>query len=444
MALHASLRAAPLLALLAPFAAAALRHPAPSGDRQGHAELSTSATGLRWSAPRRLAAGPTILFRFPCLAPSPQGAYVAAGPQLEGLRTVRGSVGPDRANLLLYRPGGAALSAPPGAFTFVHPRTAVTQDGALHLVWAEPSVRADWDRAGDRRLVPLGSLWHARWRNGRWSAPERIYRNARIKLEPVLSSALSVDGLGGLHLGFPAEDSAGMPRAVHVWQDGRGWHASEIRSRVPPVYVDVLPLRAGRTLMAYVAGQNVGGRDYTNALLVAASGDGGATWSPPRVVGASQHWPATEARLVASRDGAVHLVWLRGAMQGRAGLWHASSRDGGRSWGEIRELPLDGLPNSLQAAADARGVVHVVLTSYRNRRAELLHASWAHGAWSRPAPLFAGRMGTQPSLRADAAGRVHLAWVAQVPGTTLPARPAPGDTLPWFELDYAVADAASR
>ncbi|HEX6751297.1 MAG TPA: sialidase family protein [Longimicrobium sp.] len=377
------------------------------------------------------------------MASSPQGAYVAAGPQLEGLQTVRGEVGPDRANLLLYRPGGAALPAPPGDFTFVHPRAAVTPDGALHLVWAEPAMRADWGRARDRRLVPLGSVWHAGWRSGRWSAPERIYRGARIKLEPVLSSALSVDASGGLHVGFPGEDAAGMPRAVHVWHDGRGWHASEIQSRVPPVYVDVLPLRAGRTLMAYVAGQNVGGRDYTNALLVAASSDGGATWSPPRTVGAPEHWPATEPRLVAGRDGAIHLVWLRGAMQGRAALWHASSRDGGRNWEEMRELPLDGLPNGVQAVADARGAVHVVLTSYQQRRPELLHASWVRGGWSRPEPLFAGRMGTQPSLRADAAGRLHLAWVAQVPGTILPARLAPGDTLPWFELDYAVADAGA-
>src|SRR6185295_8086009 len=58
--------------------------PARSTARNGTAaEVADVTAGLRWSPPRRVLAGPTILFRSPSLAVSGSAAYIAAGPPLE-------------------------------------------------------------------------------------------------------------------------------------------------------------------------------------------------------------------------------------------------------------------------------------------------------------------------------------------------------------------------
>src|SRR5215216_1165303 len=65
------------------------------------AKAVEARAGLRWSAPRRVLAGPTILFRSPSLAVSGATAYIAAGPPLQNTGRGRRTGGGDGGNLVL-------------------------------------------------------------------------------------------------------------------------------------------------------------------------------------------------------------------------------------------------------------------------------------------------------------------------------------------------------
>lgn len=416
--------------------------PARSTARRGMtAETPDAAAGLRWSAPRRVLAGPTILFRSPSLAVTGSAAYVAAGPPLENTGRDRQAGEGDGGNLVLARVGGSPPGRPAGDFVFVHPRAALDVDGTLHLVWAEPADRTAWDTASERRAVRLGSLWHSRLRRGEWSAPAKIYEAAWISWEPTATSALVAAPSGALHFAFPFEDRSGGMGIAHLRLDGTRWRKAELRTRGRPVYADLAAGPGTRVVVAYVAGYQDGTGSHENVLFAVRSADGGGTWGAPHVVGGPSHWPASEPRLVVDRAGGLHMVWtghLPGEMAGQA-IWHAASGDGGATWNRFARLPFAGVSSYNQAVVDRRGAVHLVFTAYRNRRADLYGATYNRAGWTAAVPLFSARMGAQPSMRIDrGGGRVHLAWVAQPEGVPVPTQR--GAPLPWFEIAYATAD----
>jgi hypothetical protein len=146
-------------------------------------------------------------------------------------------------------------------------------------------------------------------------------------------------------------------------------------------------------------------------------------------------------RAAYGRDGTLHAVWMQraaGALDIRA-LWHAASADGGRTWSGFARAEMVGIYNTAQAVVSAAGEVHVVAAWYHERRADLVYARFGGGRWTATAPLFPGRLGVEPNLRIDQRDRLHLLWIAQPEGVAVPLDPAPGDTIPWFELAYSTA-----
>lgn len=417
-----------------------------AGAEPGKEIRGDSAAGatLAWSAPALLVRGPTVLFRTPVLAISDSVGYVLSGPPTEPVRARTGNRSADAGSLLAIRLPGRAIQPPDGPFAFIFPRAALDRRGVLHVVWAEPVSRTALDTAGDLRLVRLGSLWYATHDGRNWSPPARIYENERIDWDPARASALALDTAGDPHLAFGSEDREGRWMLIHLRRRGGSWLRTDLRPAAPVVYVDLAPGPAGRVAAVYVSSHRDEDGFHQNALFTAHSTDGGETWDAHRPLGGPSTWPASEPRIVIGPGGTEHAVWTRtvpGAFDSE-GLWHAASADGGATWSGIAALPLSGVTDGKRAVADRAGAVHVVLVRYRNRRADLVHARFSAGRWTPLAPLFPGRMGAAPSMRIDGRDRLHLTWIAQPAGVEVPTNPSPGDTIPWFEIAYATAEAA--
>lgn len=402
---------------------------------------STAGAALAWNAPASLVRGPTVLFRAPVLAISDSVGYVLSGPPTEPVRPRVGAPSADAGRLLAMRLPDRAIQPPDGPFAFVFPQAAVDRRGVLHVVWAEPAAPAALDTAGDLRLVRLGSLWYATYDGRSWSPPARIYENERIDWEPARASGLALDAAGDPHLAFGGEDREGRWMLIHLRRRGGSWLRTDVRPAAPVVYADLAAGPAGRVAVVYVSSHRDADGFHQNALFTVHSTDGGETWDAHRPLGGPAAWPASEPRIVMGPEGTEHVVWTRnvpGAFDSE-GLWHAASADAGRTWSAGAALPLSGVTDGKRAVADRAGAVHVVLVSYRNRRADLLYTRFSAGRWAPLAPVFPGRMGAAPSLRIDGRDRLHLAWIAQPAGVDVPTRPSPGDTIPWFEIAYAAA-----
>lgn len=387
-----------------------------------------------WTDPVSLSRGPDMLFRVPVLAVSESAAFVVSGPPGERTPgTARGA-----AFVGLRIGDRTAIPPPPGAHAFVFPRAETGQGDALHVVWAEPSTPGGIDTTPDLRSVRLASVWHATYHDGAWTPPRRIWQGGRVEWAPERGSTLVADDSGALHLAVSGEDAGGRWTLSHLRFHQGTWTRTEVGSAGPAAYADCAPGGNGGVAIVYSAARQDAAGSHVNALHLVRSSDGGASWGEPAVVGDGRHWPAFEPRVAMARGGAVHVVWARHApgSSNAEALWHATSD--GDGW-RYSSLPAAGVFSGMQAVADRQGRMHVVLTAFRDRRAEVLYAASDSTGWTTLSPVDAGRMGAQPSIRIDRGGGLHLAWTAQPDGVTLPPRPAPGDTIPWFDLAYSTA-----
>jgi hypothetical protein len=385
--------------------------------------------------------GPDVLYRVPIVTAAESVGYVITGRAAE--RTgVDGDAGGGAFRGVRLM-DGTPIPAPPGPFAFAFPRAAIGPEATLHVVWAEPADPKVLDTVPDLRSVHLASLWHAAYHGGTWSTPQRIWETGRVDWEPERGSGLAADASGALHLAFSGEGRDGRWTLTYLRYAGRSWISTEVGSVGPAAYTDLAAGPHGEVAIVYAAAQPDGQGSHPNALFLTRSPDHGASWGKHAVVGTPLQWPAYEPRLAIGGAGDLHVVWKRqhpGSSDTEA-LWHAVSRDSGTSWAGFESSPAHGTSSGMQAVMDGEGRIHVVLTAYQNRRAEILYATFGAEGWTPLAPLFPGRLGTQPSLTIEGRSRLHLAWIAQPLGAAVPTNPSPGDTIPWFEVAYSTARA---
>jgi hypothetical protein len=160
--------------------------------------------------------------------------------------------------------------------------------------------------------------------------------------------------------------------------------------------------------------------EYEGALWLRRSEDGGRSFSDKVRVGGDDDAPARGPSLAPGPDGRVHLAWSVGG-DPAADLRLATSRDGGRSFGEPRPiLESDGHSDVARIARDGRGRLHLVhgespggpLRRYHVRYARSPDGgrSWeAHRRISR-APGERHRGAHGPALALDSAGTIHVLW----------------------------------
>lgn len=222
---------------------------------------------------------------------------------------------------VLLRSPGAAIPLPAGKFTFARPRVAIGRDGTIHLVWAEfPSVRrtlAQWSE-------PATSLWYARRRGSRWSAPERVLHGTIIDWSAD-QGALVSGASGGVDILVPITRSPGVLQLVYLRRTHKGWRETVLHGGA--AYATMAATGRQGLIAAFVAADTTLIHDV-NSLFVTRSADGGLHWSVPvvtgRVAGSLAHAP----RFVVSGD-TVHLLWIqRGARGDHVAIRHERSADG--------------------------------------------------------------------------------------------------------------------
>ena len=180
-----------------------------------------------------------------------------------------------------------------------------------------------------------------------------------------------------------------------------------------------------RTSAALVAAYAGGGGDAPQILLV-ASRDGGAHWTP---LGQASEGPVASrlAALAADPSGHVHIVWTRyddgvgkvyyrewapPARGSAAGAWTAPQR---------RISPAAIYAGYPAVALDRSGHPHVVWYGIREGQApvptkhgsiyEIIYTGYDGHAWSRPSLVSTGPPDAiNPALASDFAGRLHAVW----------------------------------
>lgn len=370
------------------------------------------STGSQWSSPVALAD------RVIGGEPYPDLAIMESGTWVSDFAVVRRRDGsPSRGERLtrlrIKTPDGSWIDPPAGTFTFAFARIATAPGGTLHLVWAEPVAGApDSITAGPLQLWDYTSVWHSLLRRGQWSAPERVYRDTDINWDPVSTSRFTVGVGGELHLAFTAIDSTGRPGVVHLRLYDRQGSRNFIPVHGRPAYVEASVDSEGAITIVYALNHRDSAGWHTNTLFVTRSNDGGRSWTEPHPVTRPEQGPAYEPRLARGRGDTLHLVWTQSDaadQNATVALWHAASADGGTSWGTPVSYPISGMTHQLQAVAAPCGGLYVVYSDFS--RQALVYARLFGDA----APLMQTPftdIASNPVLRIDDDGTVHLVWTA--------------------------------
>ena len=291
------------------------------------------------------------------------------------------------------------------------PKLAYAPDGVLHALYAVAKIVPG-------RRFPASALRAIRSDDG-----------GRTWSDPVTVTDDSVFGSHNFHALHA--DASGVVWAS--WLDGRGGKSAAFVSRSsdggrswsPNVRVDMGescpccrtavatdPRDPRRAWMSWrtVAPGNV------REVVVAATTDGGATWSEP-VRAQRDGWvfegcPHAGPALRVDSEGRVHVAWWTGK-EGAAGVFYARSVDGGRSFGEA--LPLGvaefSRPAHVQLAVDGDAVVAAWDDGTIAVPRILVRAAADGGSRFGPAVTASDttRIATFPVL-ALANGRLTIAW----------------------------------
>lgn len=185
-------------------------------------------------------------------------------------------------------------------------------------------------------------------------------------------------------------------------------------------------------------------------LVVARSADGGQTFGAPVVV-ASGTCQCCRTALDVASDGTVRVAWRHIFPGMERDMALATSRDGGQTFGAPVRVHADGwaiegCPHTGPAVATgADGSVHVTWYTAAEGRAGLWHAVSGDGGatFGAPTPLAVEAPNGQTRAVRDRTGRVWIAWEDRRRTRTFLAPVSGGDTLSVAGEDPALAGTAS-
>lgn len=303
--------------------------------------------------------------------------------------------------LRVFTPGGRGHGAPvdvsrsPDTFSWM-PRIATGGPDTLHLLWQEiifsggahgGEILYAHSLDGGRSFSQPVNLSRSRGGDGKGRLDRDTWSNGSLDL------AVGADG-----------------KVYAAWTDYDGalWLARSRnggRSFTPPQRIagdDALPARGpalaldkgGTLYLAWTVGE-----DPDADIRVSRSPDGGASFSPPVLVGA-RGGRADAPRLAFDGGGRLHLVYMEGTGKQPAAIRHARSEGPGLAFGAPRTLSApDEAAIAPQLAADAQGRVHIAWESARGLR----YTRDAGAALAAPMTVphsapDAGRQGSQQGL----------------------------------------------
>lgn len=151
------------------------------------------------------------------------------------------------------------------------------------------------------------------------------------------------------------------------------------------------------------------------------SDDLGETWSSPTLV----TYPKAENSHIAvgsDGNGGVMLVWR--TKQASEGFYYMWSIDYGESWFPVQKIPAFfpiGAPaakfSKLDMTTDSAGHIHLIVVGHLvsqvslDSSPNLYHFEWDGNVWSRPMPVYEGRLSPQfPSIITHNGNQLYATW----------------------------------
>ncbi len=276
------------------------------------------------------------------------------------------------------------------------PTIALGPDGARHVVWGERTRDVG-------SISAVTSLFYATDEGGTWGEAVEIYGATDILSRQAFPISVSILPEGSVHVVFDGRDASGRARVQYLrrspdgeWDEGPGAAFG---------YRPDLATADGVLYLSYEPYDPAVDPVRSGDVVVAASRDGGDTWSAPeRVYDARAEGPCVKPSVgtrLAVGDGTLLLVWSRDSAfpcgPGEHFVWPrevlSSSRplSGDRPWSApavaLPELPTED-PNQyvqLRLAASDGGEAHVTAYSQSGTRLGVgsqMYASLRDGAWS--------------------------------------------------------------
>lgn len=256
----------------------------------------------------------------------------------------------------------STVKMPPGIPMLMQPRVAGSADQVLHLAFGMKTGPAQ--RAIDFRP---DSVMSAEWNGRDWARLKRVPIGGDVLWSPISVSDLRTTGSG---IAFVAPlSSRDSMTAGFVANDRRGvWHARLLATGgVAAAYMRLD--RMGRSLiMTWIGAEAVRGVDDRNALFVARSTDGGATWSARSRLEPVGSSAAYDPVLVHSRT-AVYLIWAKRSQPTGLpdSIGAAVSRDEGQTWRILPSLHVPEGFTTLSARFDRGRVITVFRDATEDR-----------------------------------------------------------------------------
>jgi hypothetical protein len=179
----------------------------------------------------------------------------------------------------------------------------------------------------------------------------------------------------------------------------------------------------GTLYALYAVGKVIPGRRFPfTTLRMAASRDGGRTWSKPQSVASDSTTGSRNFHaLHASDDGSLYVAWLETGSNGKSGSYITRSTDGGTTWSTPVRIALgEACPCCRTAIATGRnGQVFVAwrnVTPANVRDIVVARSSDFGATWNAPILVhnddfvIDGCPHAGPTMHADSTGRLHIAW----------------------------------
>lgn len=340
-----------------------------------------------------------------------------------------GEVTPDNAPILQLHDGRPALlyvnnknqvvfhplDAGPQVISEESPPAAALSIPRMHI--DDSGIYAFWRPKLQRPVDGVGGagdkLVHTRVSRDGGKTFERTQR-LNVSGGAFLSGAAG-NGRGDVYAYWVDERDGGYDLYINVTRDGgRSWQESD--TRLDPgragAGMSLDPTMAVDGEKAWIAWQE--GLKGGSTLFVRATHDRGMGWGKPVAIGTEQRSSTTGLHLVklpAARGGRLVLYWFH-----QYAVLGAYSKDDGKTW--TRFTPLSGLtePYDLKVVQDPTGKVILVVADKPQQQPENLYVAVSDDGVTFPKPT---RLDTDPphrstsrlpSIAADAAGRILVAW----------------------------------
>lgn len=286
-------------------------------------------------------------------------------------------------------------------------------------------------RPAPRRAVAAAALWAAvATASACGGAPGVSLRAAEVLRAPIEGGATPMFAIapgGDRTVAWVAAPGGGSDGRLFTSTNGAA--PSELRDPLggiephgeAPPKVGYAP--DGSLYALYAVGRLEAGRRFPfTTLRVARSTDGGRTWSEPRTVtGDSVPGSRNFHALHVAGDGSLYVAWLEARGGHASATYLTRSTDGGATWrATVRVDTSESCPCCRTAITTAPdGTLYLAWrTVLPGQVRDIVVARSADQGvtWERPVRVhadnfvFEGCPHAGPSLQADSAGRLHIAW----------------------------------